>query len=119
MKKVLIVDDIEDNRLLVKKALSRHYEVLTAHDGKVGLEAAFGERPDLVLMDLFLPVLNGWEAIQKIRADDSMKGVKIMAYTAFPMEGDEEKSRKLGCDGYITKPILPGDLRRKVAELLD
>jgi two-component system, cell cycle response regulator DivK len=105
MKRVLIVEDVELNRDLLVQLLEEDYEILTAADGAAGIEMARGEHPDLIFMDLSLPVVDGWEATRRIKADPVLRGIPIIALTAHAMTGDEERARASGCDGYLSKPI--------------
>ena len=103
--RILIVEDVELNIDLLTQLLENEYEVLTATDGQAGIEMAEKERPDLILMDLSLPVVDGWEATLRIRANDSLRRTPIIALTAHAMKGDEEKARGCGCDDYLAKPL--------------
>ena len=105
MKRVLIVEDVELNRDLLVQLLEEDYEILTATDGAAGVEMAAREHPDLILMDLSLPVVDGWEATRRIKADATLHGIPIIALTAHAMMGDEDKARASGCDDYLSKPI--------------
>src|SRR5215467_4341773 len=105
MKKILVVEDVEFNRDLLVQLLEDEYEILTAVDGAAGIEVAEREQPDLILMDLSLPVVDGWEATRRIKATPGLKTIPIIALTAHAMQGDEEKARACGCDDYLTKPI--------------
>ncbi len=105
MKKILIVEDIEFSRDLLVQLLERDYEILTAVDGVAAVELTGRHRPDLVLMDLSLPVMDGWEATRRIKAEAALQHIPIIALTAHAMDGDEEKARAAGCDDYITKPV--------------
>ncbi len=105
MKKILIVEDVDLNRDLLVQLLEDDYEILTAVDGAAGLELAEKHRPDLILMDLSLPVIDGWEATRRLKADESLKDITVIAITAHAMRGDEEKALAAGCDDYLTKPI--------------
>ena len=105
MKRVLIVEDVELNRDLLVQLLEEDYEILTAADGAAGVEMAAREHPDLILMDLSLPVVDGWEATRRIKADATLRGIPIIALTAHAMMGDEDKARASGCDDYLSKPI--------------
>src|SRR5574339_646711 len=105
MKKILVVEDVEFNRDLVVQLLEDTYEVLTAADGSEGIYVAELERPDLILMDLSLPVIDGWEATRRIKANAALRGIPIIALTAHVMSGDEEKAKAAGCDDYLSKPI--------------
>jgi two-component system cell cycle response regulator DivK len=105
MPKILVVEDVEFNRDLIVQLLEDDYEVLTAADGAEGIRLAEQERPDLILMDLSLPVIDGWEATRRIKADKALKGIPIIALSAHAMRGDEEKARQSGCDDYLSKPL--------------
>jgi two-component system, cell cycle response regulator DivK len=105
MHKILVVEDVEFNRDLIVQLLEDDYEVLTAADGAEGIRLAEQERPDLILMDLSLPVIDGWEATRRIKADEALKGIPIIALSAHVMRGDEEKARQSGCDDYLSKPL--------------
>ena len=105
MKKILIVEDVEFNRDLLMQMLDEEYTVVTAEDGAAGVAKAAAERPDLVLMDLSLPVIDGWEAVRRIKADPTTASIPVIAVTAHAMSGDEEKARAAGCDDFLTKPI--------------
>jgi CheY-like chemotaxis protein len=117
-KKVLIVEDVELNRDLLVQLLEDDYELVTASDGAAGVESAALDQPDLILMDLSLPVLDGWEATRRIKTLSGMKEVPIIALTAHAMSGDEEKARAAGCDDYLTKPIDEDLLFAKLDEFL-
>ena len=105
MKKILIVEDNELNRDLLVQLLEDDYRIVTANDGEQGVSLAARERPDLILMDLSLPVIDGWEATRRIKADTALAGIPIIALTAHAMQGDEEKALACGCDDYMSKPI--------------
>ena len=105
MKKVLIIEDVDFNRDLLTQLLEEEFEVLSATDGKAGIALAQRERPDLILMDLSLPVMDGWEATRRLKADEDLKTIPIIALTAHAMSGDEAKAKASGCDDFLTKPI--------------
>ena len=105
MARILIVEDVEMNIDLLTQLLEDDYEVLTATDGHAAIQVAKTERPDLILMDLSLPVMDGWEATRRIRANEQPRHTPIIAVTAHAMKGEEEKARDCGCDDYLTKPI--------------
>lgn len=111
MPKVLYVEDNDDNVYMLKMRLELEdgFEVLVAGDGAQGLAIAAAERPDLILMDLNLPVVDGWEATRRLRADPGTRGIPIIALTAHAMAGDRERALAAGCDEFDTKPI---DLER-------
>lgn len=118
-KRVLIVEDDEDNRKIVTKILSLDgYEVAEAVDGEEGLEKVRTWKPDLILMDLALPRLDGWEATRQLKADPQLRGIPVIALTAFAMRGDEEQAREAGCDDYLPKPARPSEIRDMVRKHL-
>lgn len=102
---ILVVEDVEINRDLLLQLLEDDYQVVTASDGAEGVEATRRIRPDLVLMDLSLPKMDGWEATRTIKADPELKHIPVIALTAHAMPGDEQKARAAGCDDYLSKPI--------------
>lgn len=111
MKKVLLVEDNVDNREVIRTVLIHYgYEVVEAVDGEDGVEKARQERPDIILMDLSLPKMDGWEATKRIKADDELKHIPVIAITAHAMSGDEENALEHGCDGYLAKPCTPGSV---------
>ena len=118
MKKILIIEDIEWNRDLLTQILEEDYGVVEAEDGKQGLEVARGEQPDLILMDISLPEINGWELAPMIRRTEGLQEVPIIAVTAHAMAGDEERSKAVGCDDYVAKPINEDELLQKVEKLI-
>jgi CheY-like chemotaxis protein len=118
MKKILVVEDVEFNRDLVVQLLEDDYEIITAADGAEGLRLAERERPDLILMDLSLPIVDGWEATRRIKADVELKHIPIIALSAHAMTGDEEKARQSGCDDYLSKPLDEVLLFAKIDKLL-
>ena len=104
MKRILIVEDIGLNLDLLIQILEDDYELLTARDGEAGVHKALTERPDLILMDLSLPKLDGWEATRRLKASE-VSDIPIIVLTAHAMVGEEEKARECGCDDFMTKPI--------------
>jgi two-component system cell cycle response regulator DivK len=118
MKKILIVEDVEFNRDLLVQLLEDDYELLTAADGAAGIELAEREYPDLILMDLSLPVVDGWEATRRIKANAALRSIPIIALTAHAMKGDAEKARECGCDDYLSKPLDEGLLFEKIKHFL-
>jgi CheY-like chemotaxis protein len=114
-KRVLIVEDVELNRDLLVQLLEEDYEIITANDGGASLELAARERPDLILMDLSLPVMDGLEATKRIKADETLKSIPIIAVTAHAMQGDREEALAAGCDDYLSKPIDEDLLFEKLA----
>ena len=105
MKKILIIEDVEFNRDLLTQLLEEEFELIAATDGQAGIAAAERERPDLILMDLSLPGIDGWEATRRLKAHADLKCIPIIALTAHAMRGDEVKARASGCDDFLTKPI--------------
>ncbi len=106
MTKILLVEDNEENRDMLSRRLTRRgYKVVIAMDGEQGVTMAQSEVPDLILMDMDLPVLNGWEATRQLKAASATQAIPIIALTAHAMAGDREKALEAGCDDYDTKPI--------------
>jgi CheY-like chemotaxis protein len=118
MKRILIVEDVELNRDLLVQLLEEEYEILTAADGASGVEVARRERPDLILMDLSLPVLDGWEATRRLKAEGVTRTIPVIALTAHAMRGDEARALACGCDDYLTKPIDEDRLLERLAHYL-
>jgi two-component system cell cycle response regulator DivK len=117
--KILIVEDNELNIDMLSRRLQRiGYDVITAGDGKTGVELAKSELPKLILMDMSLPVLDGWEATRLIKADQNLKKISVIALTAHAMVGDREKAIEAGCDDYDSKPIDFQRLLGKIQTLL-
>lgn len=105
-KKILVVDDNENNRILMRDILKFHgYGVIEAENGVEALKKAKEEKPDLMLLDIQMPVMNGFTVVRKIREDNELKDLIVIAITSFAMKGDQEKALSAGFDGYITKPI--------------
>jgi len=119
MKKVLVVEDVEMNRELMVQLLEDRYEVIEAVNGEEGVEAAERERPELILMDLSLPVMNGWEATRRLKADPELKSIPVIALTAHAMKGDRETALAAGCDDYLVKPIDEDELMEKMTKFLE
>jgi CheY-like chemotaxis protein len=119
MPRILLVEDNEMNRDMLSRRLVRNgYEVFIAVDGQQGADMAVSQRPDLILMDMSLPVIDGWEATRRIRANDATRRIPVIALTAHAMAGDREKAMEAGCDDYDTKPVEIGRLLGKIAALL-
>jgi CheY-like chemotaxis protein len=119
MPRILLVEDNEMNRDMLSRRLIRNgYEVFLAMDGQQGAEMALSERPDLILMDMSLPVIDGWEATRRIKANDATRRIPVIALTAHAMAGDREKAMEAGCDDYDTKPVEISRLLGKIANLL-
>lgn len=120
MAKLLIIEDTENNRVLLTRRLRpAGHEILTAEDAESGLPMAKAEEPDLILMDVGLPGMDGWEATRLLKADPATAKIPVIALTAHAMEGDREKSLEAGCDDYETKPIDFPRLIAKIDALLD
>jgi CheY-like chemotaxis protein len=119
MAKILLVEDNELNRDMLSRRLARRgFEVVLAGDGAEGLDTARAEQPDLVVMDLSLPVLDGWEAIRQLRADPAIAGIPVLALTAHAMAGDRGQALAAGADDYDTKPVDFARLMGKIDALL-
>lgn len=119
MARILLVEDNEMNRDMLSRRLDRKgYQVLLAEDGQRALDVAEAEKPDLILMDMSLPVIDGWEATRRLKASEGTKAIPIIALTAHAMAEDEQKAREAGCDDYDTKPVeLPRLLEKIEAQL--
>lgn len=119
MKKILYVEDNEDNVYMLKTRLERKgFAVLVVGDGLSGIAAAQSEHPDLILMDLSLPELDGWEASRRLKADPATRSIPIIAVTAHAMEGEAERALAAGCDDYDTKPVDMTRLFEKITKYL-
>jgi two-component system, cell cycle response regulator DivK len=111
MKRILIVEDTEDNRQIMRDLLGHAgYDLIEAVDGEAGVAEAKRQQPDLILMDIQLPVLDGYEATRRIKADPETRHIPIIAVTSYALSGDETKTKAAGCDGYIAKPFSPRQL---------
>jgi two-component system, cell cycle response regulator DivK len=118
-KRILVVEDQEDNRQILRDLLaSVDYQMIEASDGEAGVAAAKAEHPDLILMDIQLPVMDGYEATRRIKADPDLKQIPIIVVTSYALSGDEAKARAAGCDSYVTKPYSPRQLLAKIREYL-
>jgi CheY-like chemotaxis protein len=119
MTKILLVEDNEMNRDMLSRRLTRRgYEVVMATDGQQGVDMAQTETPDLILMDMSLPVLDGWEATRRLKAESGTREIPVIALTAHAMVGDKEKAVEAGCDDFDTKPIELPRLLEKIETLL-
>jgi two-component system, cell cycle response regulator DivK len=119
MPRILLVEDNDMNRDMLSRRLIRNgYEVSLAVDGQQGADMALSERPDLILMDMSLPVIDGWEATRRIKANDATRRIPVIALTAHAMSGDREKAMEVGCEDYDTKPGEMSRLLGKIAALL-
>ena len=118
-QRILVIEDQEDNRIILRDLLtSAGYEVIEAVNGQDGVSLAETERPDLILMDIQLPVLDGYEATRRIKANPALAKIPVIAVTSYALSGDEEKAKAAGCDDYVTKPFSPRLLLAKVREYL-
>ncbi len=119
MTKILYVEDNDDNiYMLTRRLVRKGYEVVVAMDGEAGLEVARREAPALILMDLSLPVIDGWEATRRLKAEPETRAIPVIALTAHAMEGDREKALAAGCDDFDTKPVELPRLLGKIEALL-
>ena len=117
--RVLVVDDVEVNvKLLEAKLAAEYFTVLTAPHGRAALEIAARELPDIVLLDVMMPQMDGFEVCRRLKADARTKSVPIIALTAHAMRGDEERARAAGCDHYLAKPISPKKVVDEVRKIL-
>jgi two-component system cell cycle response regulator DivK len=118
-KRILVVEDHEENRRIMRDLLtSAGLEMIEAHTGEDGVRLAESERPDLILMDIQLPGLDGYEATRRIKANPALRSIPIIAVTSYALSGDEVKAREAGCDDYVAKPFSPRALLAKVREHL-
>ena len=117
--RILLAEDNEMNRdMLSRRLIRRGYTVLIAEDGQKAVEMAASEAPDLILMDMSLPIIDGWEATRRIKAEPETSGIPVIALTAHAMQGDREKALEAGCDDYDTKPVELPRLLEKMESLL-
>jgi two-component system cell cycle response regulator DivK len=115
-----LVEDTEDNRQIVRDLMeSVGYDLIEAENGAAGVAMAAEHKPDLILMDIQLPVLDGYEACRQIKAQPDLRHIPIIAVTSYALSGDEDKTRAAGCDGYVAKPFSPRQLLAKINEFLD
>ena len=118
-KRILVVEDQDDNRRIIRDLLSSvGYEMIEALDGGAGVQLAARERPDLILMDIQLPVLDGYEATRKIRENPDLSQIPIVAVTSYALSGDDAKALEAGCNAYIAKPFSPRELLAVIRGLL-
>ena len=116
---ILVVEDQEDNRQILRDLLGNAgYELTEVENGEEAIAAAGKQRPDLILMDIQLPIMDGYEATRRIRTNPDLRSVPIIAVTSYALAGDEDKALAAGCDGYVTKPYSPRDLLAKVRTYL-
>jgi len=118
-KCILVVEDQEDNRQILRDLLgSAGYQLVEAENGEEALKALARQRPDLILMDIQLPILDGYETTRRIRSSEDLKSIPIIAVTSYALAGDDAKAMAAGCNGYVTKPYSPRQLLAKVREYL-
>ena len=118
-KRILVIEDQEDNRQILRDLLTNaDFEVTEAENGEDGVAAAVAQRPDLILMDIQLPLLDGYEATRRIKADPALRAIPIIVITSYALSGDDDKARAAGCDAYFSKPFSPRQLLAKVREYL-
>jgi len=118
-KTILVVEDQEDNRQILRDLLDANdYDMLEAENGEEALAAVKKQRPDLILMDIQLPVLDGYEATRRLKADPDTQSIPIIVVTSYALSGDETKARESGCDAYVTEPYSPRALLAKIREFL-
>lgn len=119
-QRILVIEDQEDNRIILRDLLtSVGFEVIEALNGQEGVDMAGTQQPDLILMDIQLPVLDGYEATRRIKGDPALASIPIIAVTSYALSGDESKAKAAGCDAYVTKPFSPRLLLEKIREFLD
>ena len=118
-KRILMVEDQEDNRQIIRDLLSAtDYEIAEAESGERALEAVAKQRPDLILMDIQLPGIDGYEVTRRIKADPALQSIPIIAVTSYALSGEEQKARAAGCDEYVPKPYSPRQLLAKIRQYL-
>ena len=118
-RRILVVEDQQDNRQILRDLLTNNgFDVVEAEDGQSGVIAAKTQRPDLILMDIQLPVLDGYEATRQIKSDPNLKAIPIIVVTSYALSGDDRKAHDAGCDAYVTKPFSPRALLAKIREFL-
>jgi two-component system cell cycle response regulator DivK len=118
-KRILVIEDTEDNRQILRDLLTNAgFVYLEATDGAAGVAAASAEKPDLILMDIQLPVIDGYEATRRIKSDPALAHIPIIAVTSYALSGDESKAVAVGCNGYVAKPFSPRKLLALIREFL-
>jgi two-component system cell cycle response regulator DivK len=119
-KTILVVEDQEDNRQILRDLLaSSGFLMIEAHDGEQALAIARSQRPDLILMDIQLPVVDGYEATRSIKRDPELKHIPVIAVTSYALSGDEERAREAGCDAYVAKPYSTRHLLAKIGQFFE
>ena len=118
-RRVLVVEDQPDNRRIIRDLLtSVGYELIEAEDGEAGVRLAKAERPDLILMDIQLPIVDGYEATRRIKADPGLRSIPIIVVTSYALSGDDQKAVAAGCDAYVAKPFSPRELLATIRRFL-
>ena len=117
-KRILLAEDNEFNRDLVTQILEGEYDIVAVMDGAAAVTAALAQRPDLILMDMGLPVMDGWEATRRIKEHEMLNTIPLVAVTSHAMQEDERRARAAGCDDYLAKPIDQDDLVAKIRKLI-
>jgi len=118
-KRILVIEDTENNRRILNDLLTRAgFEDVEANDGEKGVAMAAERKPDLILMDIQLPIVDGYEATRRIKSDPALREIPIIAVTSYALSGDEAKARAAGCDGYVAKPFSPREILATVREFL-
>ena len=118
-KRILVVEDQQDNRQIIRDMLAgTDYEIIEAENGEEALAAVAKQRPDLILMDIQLPIMDGYTATRRIKADPALRSIPIIAVTSYALSGEDKKAREAGCDDYIPKPYSPRKLLAKVRQYL-
>ena len=119
IKRILVVEDQPDNRQIIRDMLAgTNYEIIEAEDGEQALVAIEKQRPDLILMDIQLPIMDGYTATSRIKADPALRSIPIIAVTSYALSGEEKKARAAGCDDYVPKPFSPRQLLAKIKQYL-
>jgi len=118
-KRILVVEDHEDNRQILRDLLaSAGFDMIEAGDGEQAILAAATSQPDLILMDIQLPIIDGYEATRRIKANPGLKVIPIIVVTSYALSGDEEKAKQAGCDDYVAKPFSPRQLLAKIRSFI-
>ena len=118
-KRILVVEDHEDNRQIIRDMLApTHYEIIEVENGEEALAAIAKQRPDLILMDVQLPIMDGYEATRRIKADPALRSIPIIAVTSYALSGEDKRARAAGCDDYVAKPYSPRQLLAKIRQYL-
>jgi two-component system, cell cycle response regulator DivK len=118
-QRIMVVEDQEDNRQILRDLLGNNgYDLIEAWDGETALTTVASQRPDLILMDIQLPGIDGYEVTRRIKADPALRAIPIIAVTSYALSGDAEKAFEAGCDAYVTKPFSPRQLLAKIREYL-